>query len=228
MTIDEFIAKYFNYESVSLADLIKDFGLRRDAASKRLYDLKNSGVIVLLTEHGSLGNRGSIPATYKMNPSYAKKQSKAKAALKEKPAAKTKPTPRNYAQEISIAMKDTVAFTISDICNVIGGHNSTIKDALMLMVSNGTAYCIGQRQAAANNIRPLYSLLKPKQNGVDFLISKMIGGTVVNHPKGTVHKGDQRHPSDDCIKVNNGCGGASILHTGYAASSTRTGATRYD
>lgn len=228
MTTEEFIAKYSNYESVSILDLIKDFDISKSDASGRLCYLKKSGVIVLLVARESTGKHGSIPATYKINPLHVRKQGKLKPALKTKTGPKTKPIGRDYQQEIKDAMKDSVVFTISDICNAIGGHNGTIKDALLLMVGNGAAFYIGQRQTAVNSSRPVYSLLKPKQTGVDFLISKMIGGTITQHQKGTIHRGDQRHPSGDCIKSNNLCGGSSMLHSGYSAASTHTGARRYD
>lgn len=226
MRAKEFIEFYKNHASISCHDLVNDFGVTTLKASRQIFGFKKSGVLIELTKWVSEGKAGTRASTYKINTEYIKKYGHVddKRYLPEN----KKSLIINYELEITSRFNKHVQFRLQDVLDAIPANKHTIIDYLFRMCSSGKMFKIGSEKIGKERSVAIYSFIKPDSSGNDFLIQKLIGGTVTKHPAGRKFEACTRHSSDDCIKANNECGGASMLHTGYGTSTSHTGARRYD
>lgn len=213
MRAKEFIEYYKNHKSISCHDVAKDFGVTVIRASQQIFSFKKSGVLIELTKWKSGGSEsGSRAATYKINHEHGIKPDRT----------------INYELKIKENFKKHVSFSFKNVLEALAVNKNTAIDHLYRMCSSGKLFKIGTESIGGKRTQGIYSFIKPDSSGTEFLIEKLIGGTVTNHPIGTKFEACTRHSSDDCIKSNNECGGASMLHTGYGTSTSHTGARRYD
>lgn len=226
MRAKEFIEFYKNHASISCHDLVNDFGVTSQKARTQIFGFKKSGVLIELTKWVSNGRAGTRASTYKINTEYVKKYDHVddKRYLSED----KKSLIVNCELEITSRFNKHVQFKLQDVLDAIPANKNTIIDNLVRMCSSGKMFKIGTEKIGKERSVAVYSFIKPDSSGIDFLIQKLIGGTVTKHPAGRKFEACTRHSSDDCIKSNNSCGGASVLHTGYGTSTSHTGSRRYE
>lgn len=217
MTDEIFLAKYKDAPFVSSEIIANDFGISKEKARHLISKHRHFGLFIQISPYISLGDE-KIPAKYKVDVNYTKKDV----------AKKTQTKNRNYENEILEKMTGIESFSIVDICKKISGSSGRSKDALNNLLDTNKAFYLSEHRTKNKVITRLYTLIAPEKTGVDFLIEKLIGGTVTNHKKGKVYKADLRHSASDCLTPNNCFGAGSVLHTGYGVSSTTTGVRRYD
>jgi hypothetical protein len=219
---NDFIDKYKLKINFLLQDIIDDFKIPRATARSKIFELKTDGLIAETIIDspfaGIKGKRTKVAAynvvkDYKTNPRYIN----AKLKQSQEGGGSSEVNVLNTIKEIGSA-------TVTEVAKHLNIRRGDVHRSMLLLEKKGKLFVVGVNDAG-RNAAIIYSA---DNSAANELFHILIGGSPKNEVHGRVYRGDQRHPSGDCIKSNNLCGGSSMLHSGYSAASTHTGARRYD